>query len=134
MPQQELIGRRICKCVAREFWHSGRLVSGVGVVFVQDDRGEVWKVFLDDEDYTWKVERGCEVPSPESDERDTKFQWPVKDLLKLYPVAGDTVAGFDEVDTGTAARATFKLGSGRALVFQYEYATERSTLTMEVAG
>jgi hypothetical protein len=134
MSQHEFVGRRVCKLVAREFWRSGSLISAVGVVFIEDDRGDGWKVFLDDEDHTWKVKGNSDVPSPQSDARDPEFQWPVKDLLNRFPIAGDVVAGFDEGDRGTTARAALKLASGRELVFEYEYATERSTLKMEVTG
>ncbi len=122
------------KLVAREFWLSGRLVNDLTAVFIGDDRGAAWKVFLDDEDYTWKAEPEADVPSVQPDERDPDFQWPVKDLLDRFPVAGDTINRFEEANIGSRARATLRLASGRALIFEYEYATERSTLELEVPG
>jgi hypothetical protein len=55
----------------------------------------------------------------------------MKDPLERFPVAGDATERFDEADLGSRARALLRLASGRPLVLEYEYATERSTVELE---
>ena len=73
MSAVDLVGRGCRALVAREFWLSGKLVNAFCIVFIEDDRGESWSISLDDEDYTWKLERSQEVPRPGTSDGDGGF-------------------------------------------------------------
>jgi hypothetical protein len=100
------------------------------VVFLTDDVGDKWQLFLDDEDYTWKVEQTDVVPRPGTVEGDSEFRWPTVDLLTDYAVEGLPIQGFLERDTGVAAEAKMDFAGGISLLFRYEYATEKSSCVL----
>jgi hypothetical protein len=105
--------------VAREFWLSGHLVNAVCAVFIEDDLGDVWKLFLDDEDYTWKVEHEHEARRPGVVEGDDEFRYPTTDLLNRFGVRGHVIRRFSETDLGVLARAKVEFSTGQALVHDY---------------
>ena len=130
MDTPAFVGRRCRAIVAREFWLSGRLVDHLCVVFLTDDAGDNWQLYLDDEDHTWKVEQTDVVPRPGTVEGDTELRYPAVDLLGDYAVEGMPIQGFVERDTGVAAEAKIDFAGGTALLFRYEYATEKRSCVL----
>ena len=116
--------------MARQFWLSERIIRELCVVFLVDDTGDRWKLYVDDEHHKWKMDQTEDVPSPGTVDGDAEFRYPTVDLLKDYPVAGLPIQAFVERDTGVAAEARVNFEGGTSLVFTYEYATEKSSCAL----
>lgn len=126
MDQASLVGRRCKKLVAREFWLSGRMVDEYCAIFIEDDHGDAWKLCLDDENNTWELERVEETPLAGTVEGDSEFRYPIANLFIRFPVRDQVIQGLAETDLDTFTRTTIHFSSGASLVFDYEYATERT--------
>lgn len=124
------IGRRCTGLATREYWLSGRLIDEFCTIFLWDDDGDTWKIFLDDEDSTWKLEQTKDSPVTGTADGDDQFRYPVVDLLSRFPINGQVIQSFSESDFGTSAQVSIGLSSGKALVLDYDYATERTTATL----
>jgi hypothetical protein len=125
------IGRRCTGLATREFWLSGRLVDEFCAIFLWDNGGDTWKIFLDDEDNTWKLEQTQDAPAPGTDVGDDQFRYPAIDLLSRFPIKGQVIQSISESNLGTSAQVMIGLSSGKALVLDYEYATERTTAKLK---
>jgi hypothetical protein len=125
------IGRRCTGLATREFWLSGRLVDEFCAIFLWDDDGDTWKIFLDDEDNTWKLEQTQDAPVTGTADGDDQFRYPAIDLLSRFPINGQVIQSISESDLGTSAQVSIGLSSGKALVLDYEYATERTTARLK---
>ena len=134
MESADLIGRRCKGLVAREFWRSGRMVDEFCAVFLEDDHGDAWKFYLDDEECSWKFEQVREVPAAGMTEGDTEFNYPATDLLTRFPIRDRVIQSLSKEDLGTFARIAIGLSGGQALVLDFEYATETTTVTVKRAG
>ncbi len=131
MEEAALVGRRCKALVAREFWLDGRLVDEFCAIFLEDDHKNVWKLYLDDEDYSWKWEHAQEMPKPGVTIGDADLSYPHTDMFIRFPLGGHVIESLTEGDLGTYARARIRFSNGKALVVDYEYSTERSTARME---
>jgi hypothetical protein len=131
MNEAALVGRRCESLVAREFWRSGRQVDEFCAIFLEDDHGNVWKLYLDDEDDTWKWDQEHELPTPGMSEGDFEFSYPSTDMFIRFPLRDQVIESLSENNLGTSARATILFSHGQALVLDYEYATERTTVSLE---
>jgi hypothetical protein len=131
MEEAALVGRRCTALVAREFWLGGRLVDEFCAIFLEDDHKNVWKLYLDDEDYSWKWKREQEMPKPRVTISDADLSYPHKDMFIRFPLRDHVIGSLTEGDLGTCARATIRFSNGQALVLDFEYATERTTVRLE---
>jgi hypothetical protein len=127
------LGRRCRALVAREFWLSGALVSHLCAVFLTDDAGDSWQIYLDDEDHTWKVEQTDSAPHPGTVEGDAEFRYPAVDMLSDYAVEGLPIQGFVDRATCLVAEAEMEFAGGTSLLFRYEYATGKKSCVFEKA-
>jgi len=125
----EIIGRKCETLVAREFWFCGELVTPLCVVFIGDNKGDRWKLYLDDEDNTWKIEKTDENPNDlESDE---EYRYPLTDLLERFPLREQIIEDFCECDKIVSAKAEIKFANGHSLEFTHNYTSEEDTVTMK---
>ena len=121
--------------VVREFWLDGRFDADC-VTFIRGVGGAVAKVFLDDEDYTWKVEETEENPGPNDVEGDGNFKYLHRDLGRQHGLIGARIDGWTEDDRRDSAVACVLLAVGRSIVFEYGYKDETTTISVrpEVNG
>ena len=131
MEKAALIGRRCKALVAREFWLDGRLVTEVSALFLQDDKKDVWKIYLDDEDYSWKLKRVQVMPKLGAITGDLEFSYPHVDIFVRFPLEDRVIENFTEGDLGTSAIATICFSNDQEFVLDYEYATERTTVRLD---
>jgi hypothetical protein len=119
--------------VVREF----RLAQGPAtdcVTFFRNSDGRVAKIFLDDEDCTWKIEESSENPSSDEVLGDSYFEYRHRNFGLEHDLIGATVEGWDEADLGESAVGRLYLQDGRMVVFTYAYHKEKETLFVKCSS
>ena len=91
-------------------------------------------VFLDDEDYTWKVRGSAEDPGPTDVLDDTSFQYSHRDFGRQHGIIGSTITAWTEYDAGDRSVAHLYLSDGRVVVFEYSYKEETTVLSVRSGG
>ena len=64
-------------------------------------------------------------------EGDLEFSYPSTDMLIRFPLKDRVIESLSQSDLDISTRATILFSDGQALVLDYEYATERTTVRLE---
>ena len=125
----DLSGWDIESAIVREFWLNGQR-QGDCATFLRNPAGSVAMVFLDHEDYTWKVRESVEDPGPTDLLGDSSFQYPHRDFGRQHGIIGSTITAWTEYDAGDRSVAHLHLSDGRVVVLEYSYKAEKTVLSV----
>lgn len=106
-PSETFIGSRIHRLVARQFWLDGELISSNVPVFIEDIDGICWKLWFDDEEWVWGIERSEEAcPGLGSELGDITFRYKHVEPSGAQHLVNQKVISFDVRDTADYVEAS----------------------------
>lgn len=124
------INGEVCKeLICEQFFIDDQLISEITCMYLHTNKDNWYMIFLDDEDYKWKIETTKKRP-----ERNAgfiidgqKFCYPIEDIGSIFGLQGMQISSFVEKDLGKSAQGKLQFQDSFVLVLDYNYDTEKCT-------
>jgi hypothetical protein len=126
-----LAGQLCNKLIACKFILDGKLKSDFIALYLYTDSDHCYMIFLDDEDYTFKVNPSAKRPKDSDIEGDEEFKYIHEDIAEKYNLKGKRILSFKESDKGTFAEGILSFSDNSNLTLTYDYESEKEYLLFE---
>lgn len=93
------------KLIACKFILDGKLTSDFIALYLYTDTDQCYMIFLDDEDYAWKIIFSDERPKASDIEGDQEFKYIHEDITEKYNLSGNRILEFSESDKDALPKA-----------------------------
>ena len=126
--KQSPIGIVAHRIAVREFWHDGEIASPCCPIFIEDQDKRCWQLYLDDEDYEWKLHSDIqEFPKFGVIDGGEDMEWKDVKMSNSNHILGKTVNLFSSQINQTTSSAKLSFKNGWMIVATYDFKKETAS-------
>ena len=123
--ETKLIGRKLTRIAAREFYLDGIISSPCCPLFIEDENQECWQLYYDDETYEWKLHPKIQnFPEIGTIRGDSKMQWKDVEVANAPLFEGKAITAFATKSGEKSCSAKLFLENGWVIFTTYDFETE----------
>lgn len=128
------IGIRVYRAAAREVWLDGELSCPCCPIFLEDEQGQCWKLFYDDEICEWQIKHS-NIPFPEIgfEAGDNEIKWIDVDLKDGHRLIGKTLTEFSTQTKDRLALGSISFDEAVKLQVEHSLSDDASAFKIESA-
>lgn len=126
------IGIKVCRTAAREVWLDGKLSCPCCPIFLEDQHGQCWKLFYNDEVCEWQIKHSNMLfPEIGFETGDNEVKWIDVNLRGSYSLIGKTLTGFSAQTEAHCAVGSLTFDEQIMLRVEHQFSDDKSQFVIE---